>query len=249
MLKEEVREEMRNAIRRGWVIFPLKYNSKEPAIPNWKPYQSRKPTNREYKDWFGSNYAGNYAVVTGRISGISVMDVDPEGINTLQQIDDIDLVELYTMRAYTPNGEHYYFKYDKAIPTNREVLGPGIDTRGDGGYCVGVGSVIDGRQYTWDKFNPEEPSDPPAWLLRAPRKRVEKEPVRFGYSKIKSGNRNNAMTAIAGRLYTISEINKEVVRHILHSVNEQFVEPPLSRDEVDRIVNSVEKYENWNQYE
>lgn len=50
----------------------------------------------------------------------------------------------------TPNdGIHIYYKVDREIRCKVNLY-EGIDIRGDGGYVVGVGSVINGKEYKID---------------------------------------------------------------------------------------------------
>jgi hypothetical protein len=39
--------------KRGFSIIPLQQGAKTPAIPTWKEFQSRKPTEAEVEGWFG----------------------------------------------------------------------------------------------------------------------------------------------------------------------------------------------------
>ena len=54
----------------------------------------------------------------------------------------------------TPNnGWHMYYRVDRPIP-NKTNLYEGIDVRGEHGYVVGIGSVIDGNSYSILKNEP-----------------------------------------------------------------------------------------------
>ena len=54
----------------------------------------------------------------------------------------------------TPNnGWHMYYKVDRPIP-NKTNLYEGIDVRGEHGYVVGIGSVIDGNSYFVSLYEP-----------------------------------------------------------------------------------------------
>jgi len=61
---------------RGLSVFPLKPRAKKPAIKSWKPFQERLATADELFDWFDGD--NNIGVVTGKISGIAVIDCDSE---------------------------------------------------------------------------------------------------------------------------------------------------------------------------
>jgi hypothetical protein len=57
---------------RGWSIIPVMYKSKIPAV-RWEEYQRRLATVEEIERWF-THPPFNIGVVTGRISGIFVVD-------------------------------------------------------------------------------------------------------------------------------------------------------------------------------
>src|SRR5215467_2731793 len=61
---------------RGWSIVPLQPRSKVPAI-KWEPYQRRLATIDEIETWF-TEPGYNVGIVTGKLSGIFVVDVDSE---------------------------------------------------------------------------------------------------------------------------------------------------------------------------
>src|SRR4051794_26071197 len=57
-------------------------DGKVPAIP-WSEYQERRPTTCEIAAWFGAAPM-NLAVVTGKVSGVVVVDADePEALRWL----------------------------------------------------------------------------------------------------------------------------------------------------------------------
>jgi hypothetical protein len=66
--------------------------------------------------------------------------------------------------ARTPSGGfHYYFRWQHPLGNSAGKLGPGLDTRGEGGYVVVPPSIIDGSYYEW--MNEGDPAELPAWLL------------------------------------------------------------------------------------
>jgi putative DNA primase/helicase len=128
---------------RSWSVFPLLFRSKRPAIASWEAYQRRRPTFDEMEAWFGSAQPFNVAVVTGKVSGIFVLDADSEAAVAWAN-EKLPPCEL---RVRTANGIHLYFPYsaDRRVRNKVRVKFDGerleLDVRGDGGYVVGPGSV------------------------------------------------------------------------------------------------------------
>lgn len=61
---------------------------------------------------------------------------------------------------------------------------------------------------------------------------------------IPSGSRNGALTSIAGKMRS-QGLDAEAIRPALHVVNQQRCRPPLDEAEVDKIVDSVGRYEPY----
>lgn len=75
----------------GWFIIPVKCESKEDFL-NWKEFQKRLPTKKETISWWNKYPDANIGVITGKISGIIVVDID------------------ITTRVKKPVGEKYVLK-------------------------------------------------------------------------------------------------------------------------------------------
>jgi len=101
------------------------------------------------------------------ISGIFVLDVDPSGggwesLATLVQEHD-PLPETYTVTTGS-GGQHYYFLMpDFDVRNSAGKLGPGLDTRGDGGQVVAPPSVSAKGRYTVE--HEAQVAAAPDWLL------------------------------------------------------------------------------------
>lgn len=247
-----LREQMVWAYKCGFSIIPLKENSKKPAV-SWEPYISRVPTNDEYRRWDDAGlFKTGYGIVTGSISGISVLDVDfkNDGMESLAE-KDINIIDIITWTVDSPNGRHYYFEYDRRARQGTNRLGEGIDIRNDGGFVVGPGSTVEGREYKWaHEFEPEncEIAKAPVWLLQAPGNRIEKTLTDFS-TVIKNGERNNKLASLGG--YIIKDLSTKrvpfdlavtCVRGTLREVNALHMDTPLEDSEVDSIVRSVSRY-------
>lgn len=97
--------------RRGWRVFPLKSDSKEPKIGQWP---ERASTDAEtIKDWWRKWPHAGLGIATGH--GLIVLDVDTKndagGAHSLKvlQVEHGELPVTLTVR--TPGGGwHYYFR-------------------------------------------------------------------------------------------------------------------------------------------
>ena len=132
-----------DAVGQGFSVVPVSPNSKVPYI-KWKAYQQERLGETALGEYWSSNPDYNIGIVTGRVSGITVVDVDgPTGEESLAKAG-IHLPDTYVVR--TPHGWHYYYRYDPAIRNGVGVLEK-VDIRSDRGLVLGVGSEIDGVRY------------------------------------------------------------------------------------------------------
>lgn len=122
--------------------------------------------------WWTAWPDANVAIVTGRESGLIVIDVDGEG-EALRGRELPDTVEQITGSG----GRHLFYRRpegDDRYKTTTSVL-PGVDSRADGGYVIAPPSRhVSGRTYAWEvSSDPEDVqvAEAPAWwidLIRAP---------------------------------------------------------------------------------
>lgn len=112
-----------------------------------------------------------FGVATGARSKIWVLDVDPRsgGLETLSALEQKYGPLPKTVTVTTGSGgTHFYFKYPGPEYRNTAgALGAGLDTRGDGGYVVGPGSLHkSGQTYKWFHGPGDtELAAAPDWLL------------------------------------------------------------------------------------
>ena len=92
----------------GFPILPCK-NNKKPYVP-WEQFQKSLPSRELIEQWWFKWSDANLAIVTGKVSGVMVVDVDTaEGLNALNEFLSNSLV---APTAITPSGgRHVYFKY------------------------------------------------------------------------------------------------------------------------------------------
>jgi len=149
----------------GFKVFPC--NGKEPLTTHG--FKDASCDSQKIIDWWNQYPAANIGIATGIINRISVVDVDnkPEkgkdGIVEWQrlQAEHGNVPDTFTVR--TPSGGlHLYFKHRDGFKNSTDKLANGIDTRGDGGYIMAPGSLINGIYYTVEKQDPF--ADMPDWI-------------------------------------------------------------------------------------
>jgi len=128
---------------RGWSLIPLKYRDKRPAIASWTAYQRRPATFDEVCAWFDRSEPFNVGIVTGRVSGIVVIDLDSEDAVAWAG----EHLPPCEMRVKTAKGVHLYYPCSDDAPWRNKarVSWNGrpleLDVRANGGYVVAPGSV------------------------------------------------------------------------------------------------------------
>ena len=157
-------------LNRGWSVVPAGERTKRPII-RWQRFQHQLPTVAQLEGWYERWPNANLAVVTGEISGVVVVDVDPKhgGTESLAALEARHGALPDTIESITGGGgRHIYFTHPGREVRNRAGLAPGIDLRGDGGCIIVPPSVHpSGKLYEWKPGHaPGEISTAmlPAWL-------------------------------------------------------------------------------------
>lgn len=132
----------------GLSVIPLRVRGKEPLIP-WTEFQTRRMTMEEIVRQWTRVPLANIGIVTGKISGIAVVDLDgPEGLTSATELG------LRSMATYlTGNGKQLWYQYpteSNITIVNSVKKLPGLDIRGEGGYVVAPPSIHpNGKRYRW----------------------------------------------------------------------------------------------------
>jgi hypothetical protein len=125
----------------GFSFFPLKSKSKEPALPSWKTYQERRPTDEEITAWRKSQAFGNVAVVTGSVSGnLVVLDFDDWSVYEKVFPKHGELEKL-TFVVKTARGVHVYFRSGRNPGRTEKFETLKFEYRANGSYVVAPFSV------------------------------------------------------------------------------------------------------------
>jgi hypothetical protein len=215
--------------------------------------------------WWTTWPDANIGIATGAVSGIFVLDIDPEhgGDDSLDALIDEhgglpDTVEVETGGG----GRHIYFAYTGIGVVGNSVgrLAPGLDIRSDGGYVVAPPSRhVSGRNYEWEaSSHPDDTAlaSPPRWLVDmltettngSPRsdnredgnRRVDPAAVLAGVPK---GQRNDTLFKFASRHRGLGLDSEEAL--VLALTAAGAADPPLPHGEVAGIVDNVySRYES-----
>ena len=130
---------------RGIPIFPCRLDSKAPACAHGHKDASKDPD--QIRAWWIECPSYNIGLCP-EDAGWCVIDIDPRhrGDESWERVTT-ELHDMVTTRTViTPSGgRHLYFH--GSLPSTVGKLGPGLDTRGRGGYVLVPPSVIDGKEY------------------------------------------------------------------------------------------------------
>lgn len=215
-------------------VFPLKVNSKSGQV--LKSWLNEATTDVEtIRNWF-SNTDYNVGVRTG--DGLVVIDIDNK--NDKKGIDSIKpFLKGFpkTKVVKTPNnGWHMYYKVDKPIP-NKTNLYEGIDVRGEHGYVVGIGSVIDGNSYFVSLDDPIADANDAVYQFLEGTKIKNRNNVDAG-NVIEQGTRNDRLFRLGCALQS-KGISDETIKMCLINENTLRCNPPLTEKEVNTIIQSI----------
>ena len=236
----------RTYLAMGWSVIPVRPGDKRPLIP-WAPYQTRQATPTEVEVWFRRWPGANLALVTGAVSGIVVIDVDPRhgGASGLEQMERERGALPPTVEARSGGGgRHLYLRHPGHAVRNRAGMWPGVDLRGDGGYIIAPPSVhASGSPYVWTRSpGTVALATAPDWLAVRPLATPGPRPVAHWRSLAANGaaarTRNDSVASLAGHLLARG-VDPEVVRELLLGWNTARCRPPLDDGEVVRTVDSI----------
>jgi putative DNA primase/helicase len=217
----------------GLSIFPC-----EKKIPLTGPGGFKNATCNaiQIAKWWTEHPDAQIGLATGEINHLFVIDVDgPEGALAVEKLN---LPDTFTV-ATRPGRFQYWFRHpDRArSKCTAGVLGPQLDTRGDGGYVVAPPSIhhVTGQPYQIVKNLPWAPA--PIELLE-PRKSSASQRSATDSDAIPKGRRHQTMLSIAGALRA-RRLSPEMVLAQLRTVNERQCDPPLEDSELQKLADYV----------
>ena len=77
MTQASTAEAAQRYLARGWAVLPLRAQDKRPLV-SWEPLQTARPSAQQVTDWFNRWPNANIGIITGEISNLVVLDIDPK---------------------------------------------------------------------------------------------------------------------------------------------------------------------------
>lgn len=240
MTMNSVLEQANEYIDQGWSILPVKPSEKRPYMTNWLQYQHVKATKEMAENWFTSLTGAGVGMVTGRISGVVVLDVE-----SYCKIPIEELLRRYPTQMVSRTGSggyHLFYLYPNDVPkiANRVGIFEGADIRADGGFIVLPPTRHpNGRLYEWVKTG--FPGVFPKALLD-----IQSQPKAQGdgwiteaLRGVSEGGRNDTCARLAGYFFR-KGLNADIVEALLTEWNERN-DPPLPMREMRTTIKSIER--------
>jgi len=185
-------------ISHGFNAFPLPPRTKKAAM-SWEKFQTERPAPDLVERWLAKPNL-NGAIVTGKISGIFVVDIDSDDARKAFFANEVPPTAI----VKTAKGWHVYFKHPGFdVRNSAGKIMSGIDVRGDGGYVVAPGSVHpDGTEYVWEDSSPI--AEAPDWLLDLLRPKERPRPA-TGAPAIRAADDRYVQAAFDGELSALAK--------------------------------------------
>ena len=233
------------ALRYAPRTIPLEPRGKRPNVGrDWPSWVATPDSIRAH---WQRHPDSNVGVRTGR--GLVVLDIDPRagGDDNLADLEHEHGDLPPTIAVQTGGGgRHLYFRGPKDVASCD--LGAGVEVKAAGRQVVAPPSLHPdtGALYEWapDHAPGQVPlADLPAWITA---ERVSSGPQRTPTSEwiaivrdgLPTGGRNHGLARLVGHLLA-RDIDARLAHEIAHLINTARCTPPLSRREVDAIVESI----------
>lgn len=232
--------------KQGMQIIPTNGN-KKPLVP-WEKFITERIPDAQVNQWWLTNAHANPAIVTGKLSGIVVIDIDgPEGEKEFLEFmgSEFSFANIPTVK--TPRGGyHFYYRYPEKEVRNTTNLFTKVDVRGQGGYVLAPPSKNPNGNYQWiNDLSVGLPEIPDKLLkkLTEPRVYVPATPVaqvNTG-SMLKKGTRDNDLFHLACQFAKAGTPRHEAVAYM--SIYAHQCDPPFDLREMQRKLDSA--YERY----
>lgn len=245
--------------KRGWNVVPLYNFSKAPTnieylhpdfgwLPGWVVFQDRMATDEEVKYWFKDRNVTGLGLITGKVSGIVVVDEDS------YKGDGMKFEFVSPLRSRTGRGgKHYFFKYTEPIKTSGFRKGVNIEIKSDGGFAVLPPTVVWTDEehtkkgtYEWESGVPLEtlPTITEAQLLKYKRGGTGVDGTVDLHELVgaKLGEQHNSIRTIALKTFTRFRKNEwDIAEKFIRNEAAHF-DPPHPTKRVEAIIKDCKTF-------
>ncbi len=244
--------------RWGFDLVPIVTGKKYPIEKDWTNKNHRDIS--EWERWLENGL--NIGVKTGKVSGITVIDLDQKEIP--KEIEPY----LSKIKQTTNKGYHFFYQYTNELPKTR-VDEYKIDIENDGGQVVIYPSIVDGigRSFDTIKDGDEIPSMPKELLAIFKSKtsvptKTNSELLRDDINtenfklnpkdfELKNNNLegccNSSFIKLGGVLR--KKLNIPDTEFVLQLFNQSLLKHPMERRTIASMMRELEKYHNFDEQE
>jgi len=219
----------------GFSIIPVN-NQKKPLL-KWKDYQTNRADINQVEQWCSQDNLAGFAVVTGEISNLVVLDIDLGADSANLSLPKTPIVQTGS------GGYHYYFQYPKdQIIKNHTAFRSKMDIRGTGGYAILPPTIHpNGKTYQWIRDLNKPLALMPQWLITELKQQAS---ISFLPKKLLNGvsqsQRNNSAAKVVGKFLKHFPKSEwlSVAWPALKGWNLQN-KPPLAESELRNVFESI----------
>jgi putative DNA primase/helicase len=223
---------------------------KHPRIKDWQ--NAATADEKQVRAWWEKWPDANVGIVMGERSGLVALDVDRRsgGLEALAALEDEHGPLPDTLVAHTGGGgRHFLFRYPSGGVRSMTIC-TGVELKSDRTFIVAASSVhASGREYVWEEeadAGDAEIALLPGWvhsfaLGPAPSGNGGEGGGAGEMPEITAGSRNNMLFSLGATMQRRG-MPKDAIAAALKVVNETKCIPPLSDEELTRIVESAGKY-------
>lgn len=250
----------------GWNVIPLFNYSKNPAtatnlfptyrnydgreVKGWEPFKTRRITPDEHELFFHKNKPTGLGVVTGMVSGITVIDVDKYKGGVVQWKK-----ESANVSKTASGGLHFFYKYNPIVRTTGLVKDVFIEIKNDGGVIILPPTQIkkDGNilSYQWVRCNKN--TDETIYIsdeinlddISHIKKTKEGENVKTELSdllRVPHGQKHTALLTLCNKMYArFPQSDWDIADQFIFSASQKY-QPPADKRHVLQTMRDCKRF-------
>lgn len=246
--------------KRGFFVLPLT-EDKKPLIK----FANKPPlTEQDIRDVWGRYLTAQIGLRTVQFFVVDVDTKDEHGSDGYKSIERLNLPDTLTQKTPSGGKQLFYRKPKNVLISQNIGLLPGVDIKAqNNNYVMVAPSVRNGKAYEWvNKLPMNEPSKELIELITKNKPDMGNQLSNFDNTvRIKkytgklldeivtgttTGNRNDWLTRIMAKLLN-SGAELRNIYYLMIVINENFIDSPLSTNEVNKVFTSMLNKERRNE--